>query len=73
MYLYSLHRAGGVIPRVARKYHKENIEAVTNMALEQSGRSLEEVGGIAVTVGPGMTSCLEVGVDYARELARKAK
>ena len=67
--LCCLFRAEGIIPRVARKYHQQNIEEVVHRALEQSGRSLEEVGGVAVTVCPGMRSCLDVGLDYARELA----
>ena len=46
---------------------------VTNMALERSGRSLEEVGAIAVTVGPGMVLCLDEGIKFAKELALRAK
>ena len=34
---------------------------------------MEEIGGVAVTVGPGMISCLDVGLEYARELAKKAE
>jgi len=69
--LYTLYcfRAGGIIPKVARKYHQKIIGEVVNTALKQSGRSLEEVGGVAVTVCPGMISCLDVGISHARELA----
>ena len=61
------------MPLKAADLHRDNIERVTQMALERSGRSLDEVGGIAVTVGPGMKPSLHEGIQFARKLAQESK
>ena len=61
------------MPLKAAALHKQYLEEVTNMALKKSGRTLEEIGAIAVTVGPGLKPCLLEGIKYAKELASKAK
>ena len=66
-------RTGGIIPIKAADLHHDNIERVTKLALERSGRSLEEVGGIAVTIGPGLKVCLFEGISFAKKLAKEAK
>ena len=61
------------MPHRASELHNENLDRITSLALEQSGRRLEEVAGIAVTVGPGLALCLKEGINYARKLAIKAR
>ena len=68
-----LHRTGGIIPIVAAALHRENLERVTQLALERSGIEVDEVLAIAVTMGPGLATCLSEGVAFAKELARKAR
>ena len=66
-------RTAGISPVKAADIHHSNIESVTNLALERSGRSLDEIGGIAVTVGPGVGLCLSEGISFAKRLAKEAK
>lgn len=64
---------GGIIPTVAKEYHVENIDRVARQAFEQS--ALNSVAGdidaIAVSTRPGLHFSLEVGLNYARKLAKK--
>lgn len=65
-----LHKEfGGVFPTVAKQAHKENIDPTTKLALKRAGKTLSEVAGVAVTVGPGLAPSLEVGITYASQLA----
>jgi tRNA N6-adenosine threonylcarbamoyltransferase len=62
-------RYGGVVPEVASRHHLELIDAVTADALESAGASLDDVGLVAVTRGPGLIGALLVGVSSAKALA----
>ncbi len=62
-----------MIPDKASELHLLNLQRITEQALERSGRSLKEIGGIAVTVGPGLKACLWEGVKFARKLAKEAE
>lgn len=65
-----LHREyGGVVPELASRDHVEKIGLVVDQALKQSGVSLPELHGVAVTDGPGLVGCLLVGVSFAKGLA----
>lgn len=66
-------RHGGLIPMVAKEYHMNNIDRVANQAFQESGlRSVaQDIDAIAVTNRPGLPSSLEVGLNYARTLAKK--
>ena len=65
-----LHKVyGGVVPEIASRKHIENISAVVDKALADSGVEKEEVDAIAVTYGPGLVGALLVGVSYAKALA----
>ena len=60
---------GGVVPELASREHLRGIVPVVRRALEQAGRTYENVDAIAVTRGPGLAGALLVGVTYAKALA----
>ncbi len=60
---------GGVVPEVASRLHIENISAVIQEALKQSGQTMEQIDAIAYTQGPGLIGSLHVGVQAAKTLA----
>ena len=62
-------RYGGVVPEVASRQHMLQIVPVVQMALEKADVSWSEVEGLAVTIGPGLTGSLLVGVNMAKALA----
>ena len=60
---------GGVVPEVASRIHVENISIVIKEALKEAGMTVEDMDGIAVTMGPGLIGSLHVGVLAAKTLA----
>lgn len=60
---------GGIVPRLARKSHEDNIDAVIALALKRAHLRWDAIDRIAVTQGPGLSICLEVGIAKAKELA----
>lgn len=61
------------MPYIAGQLHHENLESVTNAALEKGGCGVEGVSAIAVTVGPGLAPCLKAGLSFAKDLSQKNK
>jgi len=59
---------GGVVPNIAKQAHKERIDLVIDKALRGD---LADIDVIAVTQGPGLAVALGVGIDKAKELAKK--
>ena len=62
-------RFGGVVPEVASRRHLELVSPVVQEALRDAGASLDDVGTIAVTQGPGLIGALLVGLSAAKALA----
>lgn len=63
---------GGVVPGLARREHERMIAGCVNTALKRSGlKDIRKITAIAVTYGPGLAPALEVGLEYARTLARE--
>lgn len=62
---------GGVMPSLAQRMHEERIDFVINKALGTKHKDLKGIDAVAVTVGPGLSIALGVGVNKAKELARK--
>ena len=62
-------RFGGVVPEVASRNHITAIDNVVNLALKESGVSLNDIDAIAVTYGAGLIGSLLVGVSYAKGLS----
>lgn len=68
----SLHaKFGGVMPSLAQRMHEERIDFVVNKAIKSSGLKIDQIDAIAVTVGPGLSIALGVGIKKAKELANK--
>lgn len=63
---------GGVMPSLAKRMHEERIDWVIKRALGTRDLALE-IDAIAVTVGPGLSIALGVGIDSAKKLAIKYK
>ena len=63
------HPYGGVVPELASREHLRNIVPVVDEALLKAGMAIEDLDGIAVTVGPGLIGSLLVGLYYAKSLA----
>jgi N6-L-threonylcarbamoyladenine synthase len=62
-------RYGGVVPEVASRAHVERMSAVVSEALREAGCRVDEVRGVAATVGPGLIGALLVGVQTAKAIA----
>jgi N6-L-threonylcarbamoyladenine synthase len=60
---------GGVVPEIASRKHMEAIVPVILQALENAAVTLNDIGGIAVTRGPGLVGSLLVGLSMAKALA----
>ena len=60
---------GGVVPEIASRRHLEAMVPVVEQALGEAGVSLSDIGGIAVTQGPGLAGALLVGIAAAKALA----
>ncbi len=68
----SLHaKFGGVMPSLAQRMHEEKIDFVVQKALRGGKCKIENIDAIAVTVGPGLSIALGVGINKAKELAKK--
>lgn len=63
-------RYGGINPLVARDLHRDNIEFAVKQALEQSKLNVSNIDAIAVTTKPGLLISLQIGVKYAKYLAK---
>ena len=60
---------GGVVPELASRNHIRTLLPVVDRALADAGLDLRDLGGIAVTQGPGLIGCLLVGVSVGKGLA----
>jgi N6-L-threonylcarbamoyladenine synthase len=65
-----VHRVfGGVVPELASRAHVQAMGSVVGRALTDAGIGLPQLGGVAVTAGPGLVGALLVGVMYGKTLA----
>lgn len=66
----AIHREwGGVVPELASRQHVRDICGVVEKALADGGATLDDVGAVAVTQGPGLVGSLLVGVAFAKSVA----
>jgi N6-L-threonylcarbamoyladenine synthase len=66
----AIHREwGGVVPELASRQHVRDICGVYEAALAEAAVTLDDIGAVAVTQGPGLVGSLLVGVAFAKALA----
>ena len=66
----AVHKAfGGVVPELASRAHQQNIIPVVDLAIKNAGVSMDEIGAIAFTRGPGLLGSLLVGTSFAKAFA----
>ena len=64
---------GGIILAEAAHHHEKHSGEIYNEALKISKVKENEIQGIAFSQGPGLTSCLLVGLEFAKKLSEKLK
>ncbi|CAK9318974.1 unnamed protein product [Citrullus colocynthis] len=64
-----LARYGGVAPKMAEEAHAQVIDKVVQEAMEKANLTESDLSAVAVTIGPGLSLCLRVGVQKARKIA----
>jgi N6-L-threonylcarbamoyladenine synthase len=63
----AIHREwGGVVPELASRQHLRDICGVVARALDEADTRWSDLGGVAVTQGPGLVGSLLVGVSFAK-------
>lgn len=60
---------GGVVPELASRDHIRRALPLTQNVLQQAGKTLQDIDGIAYTQGPGLSGALLVGTSIAQSLA----
>ena len=60
---------GGVVPELASRDHIRRALPLTENVLQQAGKILQDIDGIAYTQGPGLSGALLVGTSIAQSLA----
>lgn len=60
---------GGVVPELASRDHIRRTLPLTQNVLQQAGKLLQDIDGIAYTQGPGLSGALLVGSSIAQSLA----
>jgi len=58
---------GGVVPEIASRKHLETLLPLIDEVVSEV--NLEDIGGIAVTVGPGLIGSLVIGLMFAKTLS----
>jgi N6-L-threonylcarbamoyladenine synthase len=60
---------GGVVPELASRDHVRRVLPLTRQALAEAGLTLDDVGAVAYTAGPGLAGALLVGASVAQAIA----
>ncbi len=60
---------GGVVPEIASREHLKNWPPVIEAAFSEAEIEWKDLGGVAVTSGPGLVGSLLVGMSIARAIA----
>ncbi|PRQ57578.1 putative N(6)-L-threonylcarbamoyladenine synthase [Rosa chinensis] len=64
-----LAQYGGVAPKMAEEAHLQVIDRVVQEAFDKANLTERDLSAVAVTIGPGLSLCLRVGVRKARKIA----
>lgn len=62
-------RFGGVVPEVASRHHVEQIIGCMDEAMVEASVSVDDLGAVAVTFGPGLVGALLIGIQAAKTFA----
>ncbi len=62
---------GGVVPEIASRDHVRKMPGIIQEALREAGITFDDLNGIAVTYGPGLSSSLLIGYSAARALSQR--
>jgi N6-L-threonylcarbamoyladenine synthase len=62
-------RFGGVVPEIASRHHLQLVNLIVEEALHDADLTLEDIGLVAATQGPGLVGALLVGLSTAKALA----
>ncbi len=60
---------GGVVPELASRDHIRRVLPLARQVLGEAGLTLDDVGAVAYTAGPGLAGALLVGASVAQALA----
>jgi N6-L-threonylcarbamoyladenine synthase len=60
---------GGVVPEIAARAHVEALDRIIAKALGDSGKTFQELDGIAAAAGPGLIGGVIVGLTTAKAIA----
>jgi len=63
---------GGIHPTEAKEHHIKVKDRLVEDALSQANLKIEDIDLISFSQGPGLAPCLVVGMEKAKELAKKA-
>ena len=64
---------GGIVPIEAAKHHEKVFDDILNKALDKSKIKLDNLDFISLSIGPGLSPCLLVGLRKMKELAKRLK
>lgn len=53
---------GGVVPEIAARAHMDHIDTLILAALDEAGIALDDLDGIAATIGPGLIGGVMIGM-----------
>ena len=59
---------GGVVPEIASRQHEILLNQVVDTSLKEAKIKINELDGISVTQGPGLTGALLTGISFAKGL-----
>src|SRR3989344_9073346 len=69
--IYKPPLGSGIHPTEARDHHEKIKEEVLKRSLEEAKVKIEDIELISYSAGPGLPPCLKVGMEFAKELAKK--
>ncbi|RLI97843.1 MAG: bifunctional N(6)-L-threonylcarbamoyladenine synthase/serine/threonine protein kinase [Candidatus Aenigmatarchaeota archaeon] len=67
--MYKPPEGWGIHPTEAAKHHDEVRQDAIAAALEEAGKSMDDIGLVAFSQGPGLAPCLHKGLNTAKELS----
>ena len=63
----------GILPSSVAEFHAKMVNKVIKSALAKAGVSIKEIEGIGYTKGPGIGTCLQIGMLAAKTIAYRLK